>query len=150
MANKPIGYYRMLLEVAPEQMPGSPRLTLDLGVNAVTGQANGSAEISQALPPPYGSITVPQVTGWVRETGFGDNHRLLAVKGQYVVSVPPPAIGSYLANFLTSLVLDADGNGSGMFSYGDNTVIDCTVTNLDRASGEAAERPFMAADPVTA
>jgi uncharacterized protein DUF1842 len=150
MANKPIGYYRLLLEVAPEQMAGSPALTLDLGVNTVTGQSNGTAEISQALPPPYGSIIVPQVTGWVRETGFGNNHRLLAVKGQFVVSVPPPAIGSYLANFLTALVLDEDGNGRGMFSYGDNTVIDCTVTNLDRPGIETAEKPFMAADPVTA
>jgi uncharacterized protein DUF1842 len=136
MATKPIGYYRLDLKVAPEQMPGSPTLTLKLGVNAATGQINGIAEITQALPPPYGKIMVPHVTGQMLHTGFGQDHRLVAVKGQYVVSVPPPGIGSYLANFGSALVLDADGKGRGMFSYGDHTVTDCTVTNLDRDEGE--------------
>ena len=129
MATKPMGYYLIKALVGRQNMPGSPQLHLTLGVDATNGQANGSAEITQALPPPYGSTHVPHVTGTVRHLGFGPDLRVVAVKGQYVVSVPPPAIGSYLANFSAVLVLKSDGSGEGSFSYGDTTVADCTVTN---------------------
>ena len=127
----PIGYYLVKVNVAPggdTPMPGAPVLHLTLGVNAPTGQVNGSAEITQALPPPYGKISIPQVTGQLLHTGFGTDTVLVHVGGEYVLSVPPPAIGSYLAKFSAALAVDADWNGKGTYSYGTHTLTDCTVT----------------------
>ncbi|MGA9583350.1 MAG: DUF1842 domain-containing protein [Allosphingosinicella sp.] len=129
MTDSTVGYYLIKALVARENMAGSPELHLTLGVDSTSGQANGSAEITQALPPPYGTTHVPQVTGSVRHLGFNNDLRVVAVKGQYVVSVPPPAIGSYLANFSAVLVLQPDGSGEGSFSYGDHDITGCTVTN---------------------
>ena len=127
----PIGYYLVKVDVKPgngQPMPGAPILHLTLGVNAPTGQVNGSAEITQALPPPYGSISIPQVTGQVLHTGFGTDTLLVHVTGEYVVSVPPPAIGSYLAKFSAALAVDQGWDGKGTFSYGTHTLTDCAVT----------------------
>ena len=129
--SEPIGYYLVKLKVAPgggSPLPGAPVLHLTLGVNAPTGQINGSAEITQALPPPYGAVSIPQVTGQVLHTGFGQDNLLVHVSGEYVVSVPPSAIGSYLAKFSAALVVDGSWNGKGTFSYGTHTLTDCTVT----------------------
>lgn len=127
----PIGYYIVKLRVAPGDQPifGAPTLELNLGVDAPTGRVNGTAEITQALPPPYGQISIPQVTGQILHTGFGIDTLLVHVTGQYVVSVPPPAIGSYLAQFSAALAVDQSWNGKGTFTYGGHTVTDYVVTN---------------------
>lgn len=127
---EPIGYYLVKVDVTPGDgtpMPGAPILHLTLGVNAPTGQINGSAEITQALPPPYGQIHITQVTGQILHTGFGTDTLLVHVMGDYVVSLPPPAIGSYPAKFSAALAVDGSWNGKGTFTYGTHTLTDCTV-----------------------
>lgn len=121
-------------------MSGAPVLVLDLLVNANTGQISGGAEISQALPPPYGQTVIPQVTGALFQTGLGPNVQLAHVTGEYVVSVPPPAIGSYLAKFSAALAVDHNWNGKGSFVYGNQTVIDATVTNITNEAGATPAR----------
>lgn len=125
-----VGYYLVTLEGVPEGgvVPGAPTLTLSLGVNAVTGQINGSATITQAVTPPNGHVEFP-VSGVMHHTGFGEDQLLVSLSGQYVVSVPPPAIGSYLAHFTASLVVDKSWNGTGTYTYGNQTMSHVKITN---------------------
>jgi len=129
MADK-IGLYPVKLLVEQSGMAGAPTLHLNLLVNAPTGQVNGTAEITQALPPPYGSTHIPQVTGHILHTGFGEDTLLVHLTGEYVVSLPPPAIGSYLAKFSTALVVNRAWNGRGSYVYGNHAVTDATVHNV--------------------
>jgi len=55
---------------------------------------------------------------------------LVHVTGQYVVSVPPPGIGSYLAHFSAALAVAKDWNGKGSFEYSGHVITDCTVKNV--------------------
>ncbi|WP_044330438.1 DUF1842 domain-containing protein [Sphingomonas hengshuiensis] len=125
-----VGYYIVKLLVERAGLLGAPALRLNLGVDAGAGKVTGSGEITQSLPPPYGEITIHQLAGDVLHTGFGQDTRLVHLTGQYLVSVPPPAIGTYLAQFSAALAVDASWNGSGSFQYGTNTVSGCTVTNV--------------------
>jgi hypothetical protein len=118
------------LRVERPGLLGAPVLTLDLLVYAPQGQVHGSGEITQALPPPYGQTHIPQITGAIHHTGFGQDEMLVSLTGQYVVSLPPPAIGSYLAHFSGALVVNHSWNGKGSFTYGGHTVADCTVTKI--------------------
>lgn len=146
MAN--IGFYTIRAKVKRPDLVGNPTLTVKLGVNAGTGHTSGTAEITQSLPPPYGKIIVPQVTGFTHHLLCSpDKLREVKVKGQYVVSAQPPAIGSWLANFTATLMLKPNGNGEGEFSYGDSKVTGCTVTNLELADTEVS---FEATDLETA
>ncbi|MDF7774956.1 DUF1842 domain-containing protein [Sphingomonas sp. AOB5] len=131
---EPVGYYLVNLLVEQQGPVGAPALHLQLGVNAVTGQIMGSGEITQALPPPYGQTHLPQVTGSIFHTGFGQDTMLVHLSGQYVVSVPPPAIGSYLAQFSAALAVDKAWNGKGSFSYANHNVTGCEVTNESPAA----------------
>ena len=125
-----LGYYIVDLEVTPEggMMPGAPLLKLKLGVNATNGEVNGQATITQALPPPHGELQFP-VSGTVHHTGLGADTLLVALSGQYAVSVPPPAIGTYLAHFTAALAVDKSWNGTGSYSYDHHKMSRCKVTN---------------------
>jgi len=46
------------------------------------------------------------------------------------VSVPPPAIGSYLAKFSAALAVDKSWDGKGSYVYGNHTVTNATVSNV--------------------
>lgn len=127
-----IGLYPVSLRVSHGDMPGAPTLTLNLLVNAPTGAVSGNAMITQALPPPYGQINIPQVTGGTYHTGFGEDTMLVHLTGQYVVSVPPPAIGSYLAHFSAALAVDRAWTGKGSYEYGGHVITDCTVENVSQ------------------
>lgn len=126
------GYYVVKLFIERPGLVGAPALSLNLGVDAASGKVTGVGEITQALPPPYGEITIHQITGEIFQTGFGEDNRLVHLNGQYLVSVPPPAIGTYLAQFSAALAVDASWNGSGSFQYGASTVAGCTVTNVSQ------------------
>ncbi|HEY0313168.1 MAG TPA: DUF1842 domain-containing protein [Allosphingosinicella sp.] len=125
---EPVGLYHVTLKVSHGDMPGAQTLNLDLAVSAPTGTVHGTATITQALPPPYGIIHIP-VHGQIYHTGFGQDTLLVHLIGQYVVSVPPPAIGSYLAHFSAGLAVDKSWNGKGSYEYGNHIVGDCKVTN---------------------
>jgi hypothetical protein len=127
--SQPVGLYQvpLLVQVGVEPIAGAPTLKLSLVVNAVTGQVNGTAQITQALPPPYDTIDL-SVSGSLHHTGLGEDVRLIALTGTYVVSVPPPAIGSYLAHFNAALAVNAAWNGVGSYTYGNHTVSNAVVT----------------------
>ena len=112
----PIGLYFVKAAIGNIGMPGAPVVNLALTVQAASGQVSGIAEITQALPPPQGNYRFP-VSGQIYQTGLGKNQQLVSLKGQFVVSVPPPAIGSYLADFTSALSVDQDWNGQGGFTY---------------------------------
>ncbi|TPG46987.1 DUF1842 domain-containing protein [Sphingomonas glacialis] len=124
-----VGLYqvKLLVQVGDGHLAGAPTLELALLVNAPTGHITGTAHITQALPPPYGSIEFP-VSGVLHHTGFGHDTKLVALTGEYVVSVPPPAIGSYLAHFSAALALDGAWNGVGSYAYGNHTIPHAKVT----------------------
>ncbi|MDR6849869.1 MAG: DUF1842 domain-containing protein [Sphingomonas sp.] len=126
-----VGLYqvKLLVQLGVEPIVGAPTLHLSLLVNAVSGQIHGTAHITQSLPPPYGSIEFP-VSGVLHHTGFGHDTRLIALHGEYVVSVPPPAIGSYLAHFSAALAVDAEWNGVGTYTYGNHTITHGTVSKV--------------------
>ncbi len=136
-----IGLYPVKLLVEHRGALGAPALTLNLLVDAPTGRVVGLAQITQSLPPPYGEITIPQVTGQILHTGFGHDTLLVHVSGEYTVSVPPPAIGTYLAQFSAALAVDKGWEGKGTFTYGSHTVTDATVTN------ESATAPAKVSEP---
>ena len=46
------------------------------------------------------------------------------------MSVPPPAIGSYLAHFSAALAVDAEWNGVGTYTYGNHTITHGTVSKV--------------------
>lgn len=101
-------------------MLGAPIAHFSLVVVAATGKVSGVVEITQAIDK--APIHV-DVTGSLRPTGYGKVTKIVNLKGQYVVSVPPPAIGSYLEEFSAYLDIDNSWNGTGGFTYG-QTVID--------------------------
>jgi hypothetical protein len=126
----PIGAYLVKLEVGNVGTPGAPILHFTGVVNASTGVINGTAEITQAVAPPHNEIVIHHVHGQVRHTGLGQDKLLVTLEGQYVVSVPPPAIGSYLARFSAGLAVDKEWNGHGSFTYNEHTVDDVPVKSL--------------------
>lgn len=109
-------------------MPGAPIMHYSLVVVPATGAVTGTVEITQAIPPPYGQIVVPNVQGVIRKTGLGTVTQIVALQGQFIVSVPPPAIGSYLAQFSAHLAIDNAWEGRGGFSYANHVVEDVPVT----------------------
>jgi hypothetical protein len=147
MATKSIGFYPIHAKVEVPNLVGNPMLTVRLGVDVRSGLTHGQAEITQSTAPPV-DIKVPQVIGFTRRLlGSPENLREVRVKGQYVASARPPAIGSWIADFSAILTLEPNGSGTGEFSFGDTTIRGCTVTNLDSAS---AEESFETADLETA
>lgn len=134
----PIGLYLLSIEAGNAGMPGAPILHFQGTVNAPTGAINGHAEITQALPPPDGVIEIPHVTGRIRHLGLGPDKRVVSLEGTYVVSVPPPAIGSYLAKFSAVLVVDAEWRGTGEFTYNGHVVRDVPVKAVPFKQAEAA------------
>jgi hypothetical protein len=144
---------RLQLRVERPGLPGGHVLLLDLAVDAATGRLNGSAQIDQAVAPPGNSISITPVGGYIRPLGLGQNLRLLAVIGQYNQPIVPPLIGPGgnfdVVDFTASLVLQSDGSGGGMFSFGSmaqgsvwgTTIVDCTVASTaPAAAGQAAKR----------
>ncbi|MDI9339301.1 MAG: DUF1842 domain-containing protein [Sediminibacterium sp.] len=103
-------------------MPGAPIMHFSLVVVPSQNSVNGTVHITQVIAPPYGDIVIRNVKGTIRSTGYGKVTQVVYLEGEYVVSVPPPAIGSYLAHFSASMAIDDNWNGMGSFSYGGNDV----------------------------
>ncbi len=110
--------------------PGAPVLSFALVVIAATGRANGHVEITQALPPPFGSIKVNNVTGQIHKLGLPPAQMVVALEGTYWQSFPPPAIGEIQQHFRAALTVDDSWNGFGSFDYGGHTVSNVPVKKL--------------------
>jgi hypothetical protein len=123
-----IDLYLVKLLVGNEGMPGAPLLHLALAVDAPTGHITGQAEITQAIAPPGGIIRINNLQGHIRSLGFGPAVRVISLKGSYVFSFPPPAIGEGTAPFSALLIIPQDDwTGRGSFSYGSTDIDDAPV-----------------------
>jgi len=126
-ASDVIGLYFVKAVVGNVGLPGAPVVNLALSVQAASGHVAGIAEIVQAVP---GGNHRFNVTGQIYQTGLGPNHQLVSLRGQFVYSVPPPAIGSFLADFTAALSVDQQWNGSGGFNYVTTHVENVPVKNI--------------------
>lgn len=126
-----LALYRVCGTAGREGMPGAPLLHFQLLVNAATGAITGQAEQTQAVAGPASSITIPNVTGILHHTGLGKVTQVVALKGEAVITVPPPAIGAYLAPFNASFAIDNRWNGVGGWTLGNTKVEDVPVEEGD-------------------
>ncbi len=108
-------------------MPGAPVAHFSLVVVPSTNSVSGTVEITQAIAGPESNVVVSNVKGQIRATGYGKVTKVVSLEGEYLVSVPPPAIGSYLSKFTAHMAIDNNWNGQGGFSYGNNDVEDVPV-----------------------
>lgn len=108
-------------------MPGAPIAHFSLVVVPSSNSVSGTVEITQAIEGPESNIIVRNVTGQIRATGYGKVTKVVSLEGEYLVSFPPPAIGSYLAKFSAHMAIDNDWNGKGGFTYGNSNVDDVSV-----------------------
>ena len=116
-ANPLAGLYRACGTVGNVGMPGAPIMHYSLLVDAPTGTVNGVVHITQAIAGPGSNITVT-VKGYIRGLGYGTITKLVFLEGEYVQSMPPPAIGSYLGKLTAHLAVDNNWDGRGGFEYG--------------------------------
>ncbi|MBB5606120.1 MULTISPECIES: DUF1842 domain-containing protein [unclassified Janthinobacterium] len=108
-------------------LPGAPILNLAVLYNSADGALSGEALIAQAIAPPNGRVVIRPVSGQAHGLGLQHYTRAFTLSGEYTVSVPPPAIGTYLAKFTATFVTDNDWTGRGTFTYGDQTVKDVPI-----------------------
>lgn len=109
-------------------MPGAPIVHFSLVVSPEQNTVSGIVEITQAVDRPTIKVNV---TGNIRYTGYGDITKIVNLSGEYIVSVPPPAIGSYLQKFTAYLDVNNNWNGTGGFTFGTQKVDDVPVTSAN-------------------
>jgi hypothetical protein len=119
--SKLIGAYLVNGTMGNVGMPGAPIMHFSLVVVPSTNSISGTVEITQAIST-GGNIIVRNVTGTIRATGYGSVTHVVSLEGEYVQSVPPPAIGSYLAEFSAHMAIDNNWNGKGGFSYANHDI----------------------------
>lgn len=115
--------------------PGAPIATFSLVVVPSQNSVSGTVVITQAIPGPDGHIVV-QVKGKIHSTGFGEFTKVVSLHGQYIHSVPPPAIGSFLADFDANLAINDAWNGTGGFSYYKHQVDKAPVAAINNLKEE--------------
>jgi uncharacterized protein DUF1842 len=116
-------------------MPGAPIATFSLVVVPSQHSVSGTVVITQAINGPDNHIVIP-VTGKIYATGFGQFTQVVSLHGQYVQSFPPPAIGSFLADFDAHFAIDNAWNGTGGFSYWKYTVENVPVATAKKLKEE--------------
>ena len=126
--SKLIGAYLVNGTMGNKGMPGAPIMHFSLVVVPSSNSISGTVEITQAIAPPSGTILIKNVKGTIRSTGFGKVTKIVSLEGQYVQSVLPPAIGSFLAEFSAHMAIDDNWNGRGGFSYANHDIEDVEVT----------------------
>jgi hypothetical protein len=107
--------------------PGAPILHLALMYDSESGTLNGEAMISQAVTPPNGRVLVRHVSGDVRGLGLGGATRVMTVQGEFIQSLPPPAIGSFVEKFTATFVTDNHWKGHGSFEFASHKVTNVPV-----------------------
>ena len=113
-------------------MPGAPVAAFSLVIVPSQNSVSGTVVITQAIQGSDSHIVVP-VKGKIFATGFGNITKVVSLQGQYVHSVPPPAIGSFLADFDAHLAIDNEWNGTGGFSYFGHNVENVPVKAVNQA-----------------
>lgn len=123
-----IGAYLARGTVGNVGLPGAPIMHYSLVVVPSANSVSGTVEITQAVATPAGHIVIPNVHGVIHATGLGPITQIVSLQGEYVQTVPPPAIGAWLAKFAANLAIDASWHGRGGFTYGTNSVQNVPVT----------------------
>ena len=118
--NPIIGLFQACGTIGHVGMPGAPIVHYSLLVNPLAHTVSGVVHITKAIE--HGGNIVVQVKGTYHQIGFGGSGEFVTMAGQYVASAPPPAIGSYLAEFHAFMSLH-EWNGEGSFVYGGNTPV---------------------------
>ncbi len=126
-----IGTYLTKGTIGNVGMPGAPIAHFSLLVTPSTNTVSGTVEITQAIAGSGSSIVVKNVTGAIRATGYGTVTKVVSLEGEYLVSVPAPAIGTYLAKFTAHMAIDNEWNGKGGFTYGDQDIEDVSVASAN-------------------
>ena len=116
-------------------MPGAPIATFSLVVVPSQHTVTGTVVITQAVNGPDNHIVI-SVKGKIYATGFGQFTQVVSLHGQYVQSFPPPAIGSFLADFDAHFAIDNAWNGTGGFTYWKNTVENVPVATAKNLKEE--------------
>jgi hypothetical protein len=102
LSQEAVGLYLVKLLVS-NGLDGAPVLHLDLMVNAPTGMVSGTAQITQAVNPPV-VVAIPGLTGQALDILVrGAPQRLVTLKGDYIVCVPPPGFGCYQEHLTVGL-----------------------------------------------
>ena len=109
--------------------PGAPIATFSLVVVPTQNSVSGTVVITQAVNGPDSHIVV-QVNGIIYATGFGKYTKVVGLRGQYVQSSAPPAVGAFLAEFDAHFAVDNEWNGTGGFSYWQNHVENVPVASI--------------------
>lgn len=130
MSDEKLGYYLVSLQVSPPGLPGAMTLKMKLGVNAPNGHVQGSGEVTQALPPPFGTTPIPHISGQILHTGLGTDTLLVHLTGEAIIPPPPTQPITIKEKFAASLAVSAQWEGVGTFTIGSNTVTHCKVTKL--------------------
>lgn len=107
--------------------PGAPLLHLALIYNAESGAVSGEAMITSAVMPFHDRILVRHCHGEVHGLGLGAATRVLSVQGEFLQSLPPPAIGSFVEKFSATFVTDHYWKGHGSFEFGKHKVSNVPV-----------------------
>lgn len=128
MENPMIGAYNAKGTIGNAGMPGAPIANFNLVVVPSQHTVSGTVVITQAIQGPDSHIVV-QVTGKIYAAGLGKYTQLVSLQGQYVQTVPPPAIGAFLADFNAHMAIDASWNGVGGFSYWQHDIENVPVTS---------------------
>lgn len=122
-----VGAYLTKGTIGNVGMPGAPIAHFSLVVVPGANSVSGTVEITQAISGPTSNIVVKNVKGQIRATGFGKITKVVSLEGDYFVSFPPPAIGSYLGKFSAHMAIDNEWNGQGGFTYGSSNIDDVPV-----------------------
>ena len=112
-----IGAYNAIGTLGNVGMPGAPIMHFNLVVVPSRNSVSGSVEIIQAIAPPNGQLSIQNVKGQIRATGYGNVEQIVALEGDYTIGA-----SEVLYSFKASMNLKMDWEGSGSFTYGEQTI----------------------------
>jgi len=117
--------------------PGAPIASFSLVVVPSQHSVSGTVVITQAVQGPDSHIVV-QVKGKIFSTGLGQFTQVVSLQGQYIQSVPPPGLGTFLAEFNAHLAINNAWDGQGGFSYWKHAVEDVPVAAAKELKSQLA------------
>jgi len=112
-----IGAYNVKGTLGNLDLLGAPIMHFNLVVVPSENTVSGSVEIIQAIAPPYGQISIQNLKGQIRATGYGNIEQIVALEGDYTIGA-----SDVLYSFKASMNLKMNWEGSGTFTYGEQTV----------------------------
>ncbi|CAM1366650.1 conserved hypothetical protein [Tenacibaculum litopenaei] len=106
-------------------LPGAAIAYFSLDISQQTKSVSGVIEVSQPITQ---SVIKINVVGAVKPSITKHGNSRIELIGEFVVSINPPASGTYLEYFTAYLDIDANWQGLGGFSYGKYEVNDVPIS----------------------